>query len=174
MTELFSTQSLNTLPIFRSFNLSIKILYKIMKLFIKKNPSIKLVYSFFFMSMLFAAIFLLVDLKIKYGVKYTESYKFTNYVSGLYLPEQRKHSGKWPTDLTNLPQFAKKDAAFSISRKVSNEVLAYFESDFVEMKVLKSNKKRLDYIIVTKQRRAICYSSVAPDDYSCHEEKGKQ
>lgn len=91
------------------------------------------------------------------------SYRLTDYVAGIYMPAQRRLTGKWPTNLDGLPNYFRADK----KRNVVTEVMRNYYDNYESLEVIKVDKKAYHYRIRLKNRTADCHSSINPDEGYC-------
>lgn len=98
---------------------------------------------------------------LKYGHA-IDSKTFVEYVSGIYIPKQRRLTGRWPSNLEGLPQFLLKNDNGS-----GQSVSRYYKDDFINFQPLKQGSKQYRYQMKLRYYTVTCVSSVNSNDGFC-------
>lgn len=103
---------------------------------------------------------------VKYG-RAIAAHSFTSYIAEEYMPSQRRLTGKWPTDLSKLPQSVKAETDYTPANERLNTILKYHQDTFEKLEMLRSDSKSCTYRLHLKNNAPVCKSTVNPDDGNC-------
>jgi hypothetical protein len=94
-----------------------------------------------------------------------ESSAFADYVSSVYIPAERRRSGKWPTTLDGLPGYFK---SHKDSTPLFDYAVDYYHyKRFRHIEVIKITPEYFLYRLHTNDWTPVCQSTVNPDDGNC-------
>ncbi len=65
---------------------------------------------------------------------------YASYLKCVYLPEQRHLTGKWPSDLSGLPQFVKNEKTMSADQNLDDFILRFHADNYEGFEPVKIQK----------------------------------